>query len=370
MSTIFTVGIFISLFQCLLLFNKRSKTLPDRVLAIWMLIIGINLISYNLYPQGYWTMYPHLVGLTAPFPFFYGPLLYLYVSYSLRNEKHLDIKDYLHFLPVILSYLYLSRFYFFYSADEKRMIDAGEMDDFQWFSVVLLIGFVISGVTYTILSYQKLTRYSSLLQNNFSNMDRLNMNWLKGLIWGVGVLFLVVAVSVIIREVAGIQLGFNPDYVIYSIMISGILILGYFGIRHQNIFTDNEIVDVDAKGAYLKSGLKEIEAQEKHAELLRTMEKNKPYLQPKLSLSSLAEMLEISPNYLSQIINQYEEVNFNDFVNHYRVEEFIRLAAENPHHSFLAIALEAGFNSKSTFNKLFKKHKGMTPSQFLEATAV
>ncbi len=91
----------------------------------------------------------------------------------------------------------------------------------------------------------------------------------------------------------------------------------------------------------------------------------KPYLEPKLTLTTLSKRLEVSPNHLSQIINQYEQQNFNDFINKYRIEEFINNAAQNSNFSFLAIALDSGFNSKSTFNTVFKKQKGVTPSQFI-----
>jgi len=78
-------------------------------------------------------------------------------------------------------------------------------------------------------------------------------------------------------------------------------------------------------------------------------------------------MLGVLPNHLSQIINQYEEKNFYDFVNSYRVEEFITLAKKDIDKNFnlLGLAYEAGFNSKSSFNQVFKKITGKTPSEFL-----
>ena len=365
MNVIFTIGIFISLFQFILLLNKKPKSLPDKLLAAWMLIISIHLLSSNFYHLGYWDLFPHLVGITAPFPFLYGPLLFLYVSHSLKNDNRLNNQDFLHFSPFALSYLYLARFYFFYSAEEKRLVDSGEVNDFQMFAMIMLVGFVISGIAYSILSFKQITQHTSLIENNFSHTDRMNLNWLKGLIWGVGILFLVVAIRVITGDLMGVDYRFNTDYIIYSIIVSGVLMLGYFGIRHQNIFTDNIVVKVAPKESYYKSSLKNDEAKQKHTELLHIMAMEKPYLQPKLSLATLADLLNTSPNHLSQIINQFEQKNFNDFVNQYRVEEFIQLTADKDHHSFLALALEAGFNSKSTFNKLFKKYKGLTPSQFL-----
>ena len=106
-------------------------------------------------------------------------------------------------------------------------------------------------------------------------------------------------------------------------------------------------------------------ATKKHAELLELMMIERPYLNPKLTLTELAKILSISNNHLSQIINQYEEVNFHDFVNKYRVEDFIQRAQSNQSFSLLAHAFDSGFNSKSTFNSVFKKFKSVTPSQFI-----
>ena len=106
---------------------------------------------------------------------------------------------------------------------------------------------------------------------------------------------------------------------------------------------------------YRKSGLKAEDATSLHQQLLTLM------------TTELAEMLGVLPNHLSQIINQYEEKNFYDFVNSYRVEEFITLAKKDIDKNFnlLGLAYEAGFNSKSSFNQVFKKITGKTPSEFL-----
>jgi len=368
MNTIFTIGIFLAFFQFVLLLNKKNKSLPDKILAIWMLIIGIHFTSYYLYYLGYWNKYPHLIGVTVPFPFLYGPFLYLYTLTSLSNNKKLNKKDYLHFLPAVLSYLYMFRFYFFYSAEEKRLVDTGAIDDFKIFSIILLVLFMISGMTYSFYSYKLITKHRQLIDNNFSNDENINLNWLKYCIWGTGLIFSTVVLVVVSRNLMGVEYPFNPDLIFYSMAIVGIFALGYFGIRHQNIFVDNtvsSITDLQSKSEYKNSGLNDEKARKGHKKLLQIMTEKKPYLEPKLTLSMLAGMLQISPNYLSQIINQFEQQNFNDFVNKYRVEEFIERANKNSNFSILANAFDSGFNSKSSFNNVFKKHKGITPSQYI-----
>jgi len=367
MSIIFTIGVFISLFQFVLLLNKKSKSIPDKILAAWMLVIAIHLTGYYLYYLGYWDKYPHLVGTTVPFPLFYGPLLYLYTSYSLKSDEYIRKLDYLHFTPIIFSYLYLFKFYFFYSAAEKRLLDRGEINDFDVFTTILLLAFILSGVGYSFVSYRLLNKHKQLIENNFSNTENIELNWLKSIIWGIGLLFLIVAFLIVTREWFNISFSINPDYIIYSLLVLAILSLGYFGIRHQNIFIDNTIVvkEIKQEGEYKNSGLKDDVAKSIHGHLLQLMSNEKPYLEPKLTLNTLADLLATSPNHLSQIINQFEQKNFNDFINKYRVEEFILQATINAHYSLLALALDAGFNSKSTFNTVFKKHKGVSPSQHI-----
>lgn len=345
--------------------------MPDKILAFWMCIIGIHLTSYYLFYLGYWDRYPHLIGITAPFPLFHGPMLYLYTLSSLRNNAHLLKKDYLHFAPAILSYFYMFRFYFFYSIEQKRLVDSGEINDFKVFSTILLIVCMVSGIGYSLFSYRLINKHKHLIDNNFSYTERINLNWLKYCIWGAGLIFSTILVIVISRDFMGVQYRFNADLIFYSMFVIAIFALGYFGIRHQGIFIDNVVTEVPefteskSEGEYKRSGLKDDVAQNAHKRLLQIMSEQKPYLEPNLTLRTLADMLDISPNHLSQIINQYQQQNFNDFINKNRIEEFIQKASGNKNFTILAHAFDSGFNSKSSFNSVFKKHKGMTPSQYM-----
>ncbi|MGQ1788156.1 tetratricopeptide repeat protein [Saccharicrinis sp. GN24d3] len=102
--------------------------------------------------------------------------------------------------------------------------------------------------------------------------------------------------------------------------------------------------------------------------LLKFIEEEEPFLVPNLSLRSLAEQVQIHPNKLSWLLNEQLGQNFNEFINHYRIEYFKTLA-QNPdysHISLLGLAYESGFNSKTVFNTYFKKETGMTPKEFLK----
>jgi AraC-like DNA-binding protein len=371
MHALFISGIFMSFFIVFLLLTKKNKALTDRILAAWVAVIGIHLLGFYLKVAGYWEIYPHLIGVTAPFPLLHGPFLYLYTLYSLRSDAKIRKVDFLHFVPFIAAFIYMSGFFFFYSPEKKLQVDRGEVLDYAVFTVVLLVAILISGLTYAVLSYWLTLKHERRIDNNFSYDEDINLNWLRYCILAIALVFLSAVIVVVLRDGFGLQFLFNAEYIIYSIIILFIFYIGYFGIRHQHIFINNsQIVPAKASqavasGKYKNSGLRNELALEIHAGLLKLMEEEKPFLEPKLTLSALAQRLGVTPNQLSQVINQQEQVNFHDFVNHYRVEEFIRKAGQHPDYSFLALALDSGFNSKSSFNNIFKKHKGSTPSKYM-----
>ncbi len=368
MTIVLNIGIVLSFFLAILLFSKKDKTLTDNLLSLWLATIGIHLTGYFIYHQGYWETYPHLIGITAPFPLLYGPFLFLYLTYSIKQSNKLKPIDYLHFGPVIFSYLYMIPFYFFYSPEEKVMVDKGEIDDYGIFSSILLFGMIISGIVYSIISYRKLIQRKKIVLDNFSYDNRISLNWLQYAIVGIGFVFITAAIVIILREGVGVQFPFNADILFYSIIVGFVVFVGYSGIRQQDLFSDNDTEEIDlvnTESEYKKSGLKADIAVIKHKELLYLMEEEKPFLNPKLTLSDLSQRLDMSTNNMSQLINQYEGVNFYDFVNQYRVEEFILKAQKNKDFSLLAHAYDAGFNSKSSFNSIFKKFKSETPSQYL-----
>ncbi|WP_242157217.1 AraC family transcriptional regulator [Aestuariivivens sediminis] len=369
MGFVLNIGIVLSIFLGILLFSKKNKVLTDNLLAVWLFVIGIHLTGYFLFYKGYWEIYPDLIGVTAPLPFLYGPFLYLYVLYSIKSESSLRKIDYLHFAPTLMSYLLMSHFFFFYSAKEKVQVYKGAMDDYNGtLATIMLVGFIISGISYTILAYRKLIKREKVVKENFSDTSRINLRWLRYTIIGIGLFFIVGTIVSVLREVIGFQFPFNADILFYSILVGFIVFIGYSGIRQQDLFTSANIKErelVKTESEYKKSSLKVEVANDKHQELLDFMEREKPYLNNKLTISELAEELSLSTNHLSQIINQYEQVNFHDFINKYRVEEFILKAQEDTSFSLLGLAYDSGFNSKSTFNTVFKKFKSLTPSQYI-----
>jgi AraC-like DNA-binding protein len=152
-----------------------------------------------------------------------------------------------------------------------------------------------------------------------------------------------------------------------------IFLIGYFGLKQKVIFSSEDLMvtgdSVTTQAKYSGSRLGDQEAKQYAARLTSHMMSSKPYLNPDLTLPRLAAELDISAHYLSQVINEQFNVNFFDFVNRYRVEAFKERIGDSLYRNFslLGIAFECGFNSKSAFNRVFKKITGLTPSQFKKA---
>lgn len=351
--------------------------MSDNILAIFMGAIAIYMSNYYLKYLGYWETYPHLVGITHPFPLLFGPLLYLYVEFSLRSEQRWKWTDWMHFLPFIVSYLLMTPFLFGTSAHDKILSDNQDFDsDYQLFFIASFIAFFISGLLYPFLAFKKTIKYQQMIDDNFAYKDEISLTWLKSLIIGLWGIFVAVIIIVVLNLGFDVQFGFNSDLVGYILIVIFISALGFLGIRHQGIFTekrklkhDIDIVEVQTE-SYQKSGLKLSDAKDIHEKLLQLMQSEKPFLEPKLSLGQLADKLGVTSNNLSQVINQCEEMNFYDFINGYRVKEFIALASspENSNMNLLGIAFDSGFNSKSSFNQVFKKNTGKTPREYLSVT--
>lgn len=130
-------------------------------------------------------------------------------------------------------------------------------------------------------------------------------------------------------------------------------------------------MEVKVEGAatkYEKSSLSEEKAEEVLRAVLNTMDAGRLFLDSDLTMQLFSEQLQIPSHHVSQVINERLQKNFFEFVNGYRVEEAKRLLLDPSlqHYTILAIAFEAGFNSKTTFNTVFKKYTGTTPSKFRE----
>lgn len=370
---LFIIGIFIAFFLALIIFTKKGNNLPDVILGIWMIVIGFHLSSYYAYISGIIYQYPFFLGFNLPFPFFHGPLLYIY-TLALTNPSKINAKVFIiHFIIPVLMILWFLPF-FLSSGVEKALIFKNEGRGYERVILVSEIIMGISGVVYVITNFILLHKHKKRILDEFSNQEKINLNWLRFLYFVMALMWIFIIVI-------------KNDTLIFSATSVFVVFIGYFGIKQVGIFTDNnlEIIEnefVEAmetvettetieRKKYAKSGLNQGTAKELHLRLQVLMEKEKLFIEPELTLTDLAKRLDIHPNYLSQIINEIEGVNFYDYVNSLRIQEFIQQIGlpENKKYTLLTVAFDAGFNSKSSFNRHFKKVTDQSPSEYLRKMA-
>jgi AraC-like DNA-binding protein len=164
---------------------------------------------------------------------------------------------------------------------------------------------------------------------------------------------------------------FDPYFVVFGFIAIFSSVYSFYGIKQPVIFGEELKIESDEKketGKYIKSGLKESQAVEYLENLLSFMEEKKPFLDRDLSIQDISDMTGIPRHHITQVLNEKHKKNFFTFINEYRVKEVISRFnnPKNNNFTILAIAFDSGFNSKTTFNSIFKSQTGMTPSEFRE----
>ncbi len=239
---------------------------------------------------------------------------------------------------------------------------------------LFLILTVLSGPFYFILSILLFKKLDINIFNNFSSYENVNLDWLRKLVYTFGVIWTVLMIFATVHHVFGM---FSWIFCTHGLSLSlsvFIILIGYFGLKQKEIFIqyhDNSIEYVtEPKTKYAGVVLKEADAENYVSKIRHFMSKEKPYLDANLSLPELASKLNIPSHHLSRVINEQFNVNFFDFVNQYRVNE-VKSRMGNPEFenlSLLGIAFDSGFNTKSAFNRVFKKITGLTPSEYKKQT--
>jgi AraC-like DNA-binding protein len=209
-----------------------------------------------------------------------------------------------------------------------------------------------------------LHKHKKNIQNTYSSLDKINLRWLKFFIISQTVIW-PVSLFIDTHKHDSYEMGFM--WLLVSIFM---YIIGYFGIRQPEIFSgelqEEQLSTQSGKKKYEKSTLSHEQAEAVLQRLQAFMQSSKPYISPTLTLPVLSKQMNVSTHHLSQIINERLNKNFFEFINSFRVKEAKRLLKDpgNQHLTLAAIGFDAGFNSVSSFNSIFKKITSLTPSEY------
>jgi AraC-like DNA-binding protein len=343
------------------LMSSRGNQLANRLLGALAFVVAIFIVAAVLVSTRYLLVWPHFSFVHDPFVFCTAPLLFLYVRTLMRPEQRLQRLDFFHFLPAIVSALYLAPFYALTSAEKLQYL-LGTLGPGHtgWFYVRSLL-LLAQGVGYAILIAVMVVRHSRKAEQKGSVAAFVGRNGRSVLV--VLLTFCVIGALRMTNYFEFFARFHLQENLILPLAASILVfIVGFNALRASNWF----VPPVGLGRKYEKSTLTPDLADIYLLRLRSRMIADKPYLDGALTLQKLAQTIGISPNHLSQAINENLNQSFLDFVNSYRVDEAKRRLLDPAfgHYSILAIAEEVGFNSKSAFNTAFKKFAGKTPSEF------
>ena len=370
MESILLFGVFEGLIIFLLIFLKRKKAVSDYLLSAFFLIYSFNtFLSYlEIYNRTHGFPNPLFFFISTPFLLLHWPVLWLYVK-SL-TDQHFKFRPVylLNLLPFALCIVLFTFEYYTKPLNDKIIKLQTESFKQQWDYPVVILTMTLSSLIYLSWAAVLVRRYNRRIKAYFSETYRYDLGWLRILMIASAVIYTVIylafAIDLII-PVAPFTWMHQASFILGSVYI---IVLGFFGHRQGNLFTEKSI-GIELKESDPFSEIKYSLTRKENdfiLSLLKYMNENKPFLIPEITLSALASDLEVTPEYLSGIINNKLGKNFFDFINYYRIEEFKTrsLADESKKFTLLSIAYDCGFNSKATFNRVFKNVTGITPGEF------
>ena len=335
-TALISIESYLALFFAICIILKKNKYISDYYLTIWVLVLSAFLLC-KLFDS------PFFIASESLLSAFHGIILFLYFK-NITINSPFKPKDLLFFIPylVVVSPVFFVDGYLFSTA-------------YQVLKQLLIL-------TYVALSIILVKKYKHSVKESFSNVEYIDVTWLNILIFWSVLYSIIPAIKLLYVDFpAG-----NIEIIVFF------LFMNFCGLRegiHALFFRklppkiDNA---PDHKLAYSNYGLRSSDAVKLSEKLSEYMEREKPYLNPTLSLRDLATAMDTYSHYITQVLNTVFNQKFYDFVNRYRVEEAERQLIDplKANFTILAIAYDCGFNSKATFNRVFKEKNGITPTEY------
>ncbi len=373
MINILIIGVFEGLFLAALLFAKKKRTVSDAILASFFLLFALNIfLSYmEAYNRLNGFPYPKFIFTAAPLLLLHGPFLWLYIK-SLTDQyfrfKPIYLLTLLPFVAMILQH----SFYIYVLPTDQRIAYIQSEAFKNTFSYPFFLSLIaLTPIFYFSIGLRLINRYKKKIEGYFSQTSGIDLKWMNLILrsW--------ISLCIIINSFFIIDLFYTiapfglMQFFSFVTAAIYIIFIGFYGLKQENVFLTNSInlnlaVAAEHPTDSYSKPLKD-EEKEFIQMLLKHMNEQKPYLQPEITLRALSDELKVSSEFLSEIINNNLNKNFFDFINHYRIEEFKNQSKneKNKHLNIIGLAFNCGFNSKATFNRVFKKSTGLTPSEYI-----
>ncbi|TXF90008.1 AraC family transcriptional regulator [Neolewinella aurantiaca] len=367
LNTILSVGVFLGVsLTIFLLFRQSYKSYANIFLALVVCCCTMCILPGYLYGARLLQYIPQFsnVGIIL-FPVL-GPLIYLYTKASTQRSFRLEARDLFHLVPFLL--FFLLDWKLLVSSDVKvftdhiRMLEEGIYPIPVWERALKML----ITLAYFLLSVRRVFRYQQHLSDTSVHIDRSYAQWL--LLFSSVLLMPLVAIGLVVftqyRLVSATLLAVSFVSFILMVYLAALLKPALFH-KFPNRIEKESAAEV-ARKKYESSNLRSDQKKAMAQKVLSFVVNEKPYLEPELTLGQLAGKVGIPSHYLSQVINEEIEQSFGDFINGYRVERAKAMLADDDfsHFTIIAMAYEAGFNSKTAFYEAFRKFTGTTPGKY------
>ena len=361
----------------LLHFHPKSDRSVNKFLAFYVFCISaVMTMPVMINAVGWKNSY-----FLMPIPLLPGIFLYFYV---ISFKKTITWRKALPHFVIVVIVFFLA--YWNLSAIARIYPDAKEIPPEGLKRPITLSVVLIRAVQqfiYFFLCRRALNTYQRSIRQLFSETSRLDLNWIRFLINGFIIItstFLVIFPLLIrfpeyFNSLLLANMAIATPY-IYIATVKGILQPTIWQvkpeIKKETVEKQIKVVEQIAyagnseKPKLFKAGLPDDKMEEIAKKIINLMESEKLYQEPELTLQQLADKLQLLPYQVSQAINEGMKKSFYDLVNGYRVEKAKNLLMDvkNKNYTILSVGFEAGFNSKTTFNTVFKKFTGLTPTEY------
>lgn len=357
-STLLGLGAAFGMTVAVALWRTRTNTSANRLLALLLLEIALELMPYVIGYAGFYDTWPWLSFLPFGATLAIGPLLYLHVV-RLTTGK-MPVSWWRHLIPAFVQFFYYA-FVFVFPLDVKN---AWDIVHERWIYPFEMLALLISMTVYIRLAWRQHHTYQRWLADHVSNGTEYRLDWLRNLIVALAVTLCAWTLISIATRVA--HLNYFERFPFYLGLALLVFYLGLEGWRHADRHyplpiddqSDGEPSDPDS----LLSGSRDWSQQGEA--WLTVIREGAWWRDPDLGLERLARQLGTNTAYLSRAFNSGLGMNFSEVIASLRIADVQRAIADDTTRDLLEIALAAGFSSKSSFNRVFKSQTGETPSQF------
>ncbi len=357
------------IFLLFLVLSHYRYSRSNQILAFLFFILATAKLDQIYQMQGGLEAFPQFAFVLVPLQLLIAPSLYFFVRSKVEPEFRLEVKHLLHFIPAVLLYCYYGAILIGRDPDEIRaLMSSGVLSGTMDKIVIPSIGDLIQ-IGYILAALKGLQAAGVVFRNWFSGNEDEIISGLKAalLLWAfifLTHLALILVSSVMQTAVYG-RVIFEVMNLLHLGLVNTLMLVGI--VSHLKWPSASATALVGEK--YAASNASQQDRQSLFAKVQEAMVERKCYLNPNLTVKELADQVAATPRELSEAINGIGGKSFFEFVNTYRTEAAAKKLLTSEGRTILEIAMASGFNSKSSFNTIFKKQKGFTPTEFRKSVS-